>query len=149
MPDEVQVIIREAHADDEAVIKQMIRAAQLDPTSLKWKNFLVAEADNKIVSIGQLKPYPGCQELGSLVTLREYRGRGIAASIIASLEEKADFPLYLLCLEKMVPYYQRFGYQVIRWWEAPYFLKLKTSPTIPLRLFGLRVSIMRKDAPSV
>lgn len=148
MPEDFEVVIRAARAQDEATIKQMIREAQLDPTSLKWQNFLIAEVDGKIVSIGQLKPYPGCQELGSLVTLPDYRGRGIAGRIIAALETKADFPLHLLCLDHMAPYYRRFGYETIVWRDAPYFLKLKTAPTIPLRLFGLRVHIMRKETPT-
>lgn len=136
--------VRPAQAADQATIRAMIRRERLDPTSLKWPNFLVAEHAGQIIGIGQVKRYPGCNELGSLVTLREYRGQGVAAQIIAALEEQAGRPLYLLCLAKMQPYYERFGYEVISWWAAPAFLKLKLSPTLLFRLFGVRVVIMRK-----
>lgn len=139
--------IRPATANDEATIKAMIRQERLDPTSLKWENFFVAEQDSKIVAIGQIKQYPGCQELGSLVTLPAYRGQGIAGQLIAALEEKAEWPLYLLCLAKMEPFYQRFGYEAISWWQAPAMLKLKLTPTLLVAPFGIRVRVMRKAAP--
>lgn len=139
------VSIREATADDAATIKQMIREENLDPTSLKWQHFLVAEHNETIVSIGQVKPYPGCNELGSLVTLPDYRGRGIARRIIAELEAREGYPMYLLCLAEMRPYYAQFGYEVIRWIDAPAVLKLKLLPSFLVRPFGIRVLVMRKN----
>ncbi len=137
--------IRPATAEDDATIKQMIREARLDPTSLKWQHFLIAEYEGRVVGIGQVKPYPGCEELGSLVTVREMRGKGVGRAMIAALEERAGRPLYLLCMDKMEPYYERFGYETISWWQAPSFLKIKLSPTLPLRVFGIRVLVMRKE----
>lgn len=143
LPDDIT--IREATADDAATIRQIIYEERLDPTSLKWQHFLVAEHADTIVSIGQVKPYPGCNELGSLVTLTDYRGRGIARRIIAALEAQAGYPMYLLCLAEMRPYYVQFGYEVIRWRDAPAFLKLKLLPSFLLRPFGIRVLVMRKN----
>ena len=140
------VRIRAATAQDEATIKAMIRQEHLDPTSLHWEHFLVAEADGIIVSIGQVKSYPGCQELGSLVTLPAYRGQGIAAELIRALEARAGRPLYLFCRDQMENYYQRFGYQTISWGQAPAFLKLKMLIPLSFRLFGIRIIIMRKSA---
>lgn len=141
---QLSIYIREATAEDDATIKMMIRRARLDPTSLKWQNFLIAEHEGNIVGIGQIKPYPGCEELGSLVTKRDYRGQGVGEQMIVALEARAGRPLYLLCAAKMETYYVRFGYETISWWEAPAFLKLKLSPTLILRLFGIRVLAMRK-----
>jgi N-acetylglutamate synthase-like GNAT family acetyltransferase len=144
VPDTIDIFIRPAQQSDEANIKAMIRREQLDPTSLKWSNFLVAECNGEIVGIGQIKRYPGCNELGSLVTLPEYRNKGIASRLIAELEAQAGFPLYLLCASGLESYYQRFGYQRISWWDAPRFLKLKVAPTILFRLFGIRILVMKK-----
>lgn len=141
-----EISFRDATAHDDETIKQMIRRARLDITSLKWQNFRVAEHNGQICAIGQVKRYPNANELGSLVTLREYRGQGIAGTLINQLEEKVGFPLYLLCEAKMEAYYNRFGYQTISWFDAPTVLKLKTSFAIPLRIFGIRVLIMRKLA---
>lgn len=138
------ITIRSATENDSSIIKQMVRQARLDPTSLKWQNFLIAEADGEIVGIGQVKQLPNCEELGSLVTKRAYRGQGVGARLISELEARAGRPLYLLCEAKLGTYYQRFGYETISWWSAPAILKLKLTPALILRLFGIRVLVMRK-----
>ena len=53
-------------------------------------------------------------------------------------------PLYLLCLQKMVPFYEQHGYETIGWWQAPAFLKLKLLPTFLMRLLGMRAHVMVK-----
>lgn len=136
--------IRPAKAEEDGPIKQMVRQARLDPTSLHWEHFLVAEYAGEVIAIGQVKQYPGCQELGSLYTRPRYQGLGIATRVMNALEARAGRPLYLLCMEKMVPFYQQHGYETIRWWQAPWFLKLKMSPVMLARLVGVRVYIMRK-----
>ena len=140
----LDITIRSATSDDAATIKRMVYSARLDPTSLKWHNFLLAEYEGHVVGIGQIKPYPGCEELGSLVTRRKYQGQGIAARLIEALESRAGRPLYLLCASNMEGFYQRFGYETINWWQAPPFLKLKLLPTLLYRLLGIRVLVMRK-----
>ena len=137
--------IRPASAADDATIKRMVRGEGLDPTSLKWQHFLVAEEDGKVVGIGQVKQYPGCQELGSLVVLPEYRGQGIAGDLIRALEARARRPLYLLCRDHMQAYYERFGYQWIPIWKAPAPLLIKLVFTRLFLLAGLRVVVLRKE----
>lgn len=136
--------IRPATAADEKNIKRLIHAAHLDPTSLKWQNFLIAEIEGNIAGIGQIKRYPGCEELGSLVTLPQYRGQGIARELIAALEARAGRPLYLFCESKMETFYQQFGYVCISYGQLPGFLKMKFMLPLLLRVFGIRVSKMRK-----
>jgi amino-acid N-acetyltransferase len=136
--------IRPAIEADAPTIRRMVMAERLDPTSLDWRHFLVAERDRQIVGIGQIKDYPGAQELGSLVVLPAYRGQGIAAALIAALEARAGRPLYLLCQDKMTTYYAQFGYRTIAWLDAPVILKLKLLPTLLFRLFGVRIRVMRK-----
>jgi amino-acid N-acetyltransferase len=145
------VTFRPAAAGDAARIRQMIRAARLDPTSLDWRHFLVAEVPAEdesaaIVGIGQVKVYPGCLELGSLVVLPEYRGQGIAAALIAALEARSGRPLYLLCRSEMEGFYRRFGYETISFWQAPLVLKLKLLPAPLAALAGVYPRVMRKRA---
>ena len=61
--------IRPALESEQETIKQMVRAEQLDPTALHWSHFKVAEQDGQIIGIGQIRPYPRCRELGSLIVL--------------------------------------------------------------------------------
>lgn len=136
--------LRRAAAADAPTIRAMIRREHLDPTSIHWRNFLVAEADGQIVGIGQVKHLRGCNELGSLVVLPAYRGRGIAAQLIVALGAEAGLPLYLLCRDSLVPYYSRFGFRDIPFAAAPGILKLKLLPAGLLRLAGLRIAVMRK-----
>jgi N-acetylglutamate synthase-like GNAT family acetyltransferase len=124
----------------------MVFAEHLDPTSLKWQNFLVAETEGIIVGIGQVRMHRGCRELGSLVVLKGYRGHGIAGRIVAELERTSGYPMYLLCESKMEGYYTGHGYRVIGWRAAPTVLKMKLLPTFLFRLFGIRVLIMGKSS---
>jgi amino-acid N-acetyltransferase len=137
--------IRAATEQDDATIKQMVSREHLDPTSLKWQHFLVVEHDGKIVGIGQVKQYPGCQELGSLVVLPEYRGQGIAGELIPALEARAGRPLYLTCRDRMQGYYAGFGYERIPLWKAPPAILWKLLFTRLFLLFGVRIVLMVKD----
>jgi N-acetylglutamate synthase-like GNAT family acetyltransferase len=139
------IVIRAATASDAGTIRTLIKRGQLDSSSVHWGNFLLAEHEGQIIGMGQLKPYPDCTELGSLYTLRQYRGQKVASRIIAALELKARFPLYLICRDKMEAYYQRFGYRTIPWRQAPRSLKLKIAFTWLFLVFGIRVLVMRKE----
>ncbi len=140
------ISIRPALASDEAVIIQMIHAEQLDPTSLNWRNFLMAvdeAADNQIVGIGQIKILRGAYELGSLVVVEGYRGRGIAGNLIRALQARAPRPLYLLCETKMCSYYAKFGLRRISFWHAPLIMEVKwLIPSTIFFLAGYRFALM-------
>lgn len=138
------VTIRPAQASDARLIYSWILREKLDPTRMRWKNFLIAELDGQVVGIGQIKRFADCDELGSLITAPQQRGRGIAARMIAALEEQARRPLYLVCHSRMEPYYLRFGFQTIEWAEYPRSLKIKMLLPMLVRAFGVRVLVMRK-----
>lgn len=136
--------IRPAQESDRDTLRRMVMRERLDPTSIKWERFLVAEYENTIIAIGQIKQLSGCQELGSLVTLPQYRGQGVAGAIIQALEARAERPLYLLCRSTMVSFYKRFGYEVIKRGDAPMALRIKSLPMLIAPLFGIHGAIMRK-----
>lgn len=138
------VEIRPAREDDAPQIKAMIRRARLDPTSLKWPNFLIAEHAGETIGVGQIKPYRDCQELGSLVVDRAYRRQGVAAQLIEALEARAERPLYLMCESRLENFYAQFGYASIAYREMPGTLRLKWSAAALFRVFGIRVLVMRK-----
>ncbi|MEZ4670198.1 MAG: GNAT family N-acetyltransferase [Anaerolineae bacterium] len=142
------VSIRPATAADQNVIKQMVRDENLDRSSLHWSHFLIAQDAGAIIGIGQIRPYPKCRELGSLVVKKEYRGQHIGEKIIAALLAQESGDVYLECLRHNETYYNRAGFYRIPWYQAPMPLKLKSfvGGTL-IRLFGYHVIAMKRDRP--
>ncbi|MDX2161873.1 MAG: GNAT family N-acetyltransferase [bacterium] len=138
----MHIHIRPAAAADAWTIRRMVLREGLDPTTLKWQHFLVAEHAGEIIGVGQIKRYGGLEELGSLVVKKPHRGRGIAAQLIAALEAQASRPLYLACAAHLRTFYEQFGYQVIPLDDAPRALRWKLR--IPNMLPGITVYAMRK-----
>ena len=141
--------IRPAQAQDQQTIRALVRRERLDPTSLDWRNFLVAEDSNgRVIGIGQVKPLPGARELGSLAVVAEARRQGVGAALVHALLTREKGSLYLLCGDRRVPYYQKFGFHTIGWLDAPWAIRAKLLLPLAFRLFGVRVVAMQRH-PSV
>ncbi len=139
--------IRRATAADQTDIRAIIRTAGLDPGNLAWSNFVLAEVDGQIAGIGQIRPYPNCPELGSIVTLPEYRGQGIAARIIETLLDGRTDTIYLECAGRMASFYTRFDFQEIPWQQAPMPLKFKAGLGNMIgRLGGWHIAVMKRGS---
>jgi amino-acid N-acetyltransferase len=141
------VTIRPARADDQETIRQMVRDEQLDPTSLNWTQFVIAEDDGQVVGIGQVRPYPKCRELGSIVVKAAYRKQGVGALIINTLLAGETGVVYLEAEAHNERYYARFGFERIPFWRAPMPLTFKAALTKTMGLFmGFRMVVMRRRA---
>ena len=136
--------IRLARQEDARVIKRMVRGAGLDPTTLRWENFLVAEKDGMVVGVGQVKPYRGAPELGSLVVLKAYRRQGIGAAIVRALIECERGELFLLCQNRLESYYERFGFRRARLRDLRGAVRLKYAFAQLGRVAGVRIIAMRR-----
>jgi amino-acid N-acetyltransferase len=142
------VQVRRATADDQPIIKQMVKDEGLDPTSLNWSQFLIAHNDGEIVGIGQIRPYPKCRELGSLVVREAYRKQGVGELLVDALLANETGDVYLECLSHNEHYYEKFGFKRIPWWQAPMPLKLKAGMGQTVgRLLGFRVVAMKRVKP--
>jgi N-acetylglutamate synthase-like GNAT family acetyltransferase len=142
------IVIRPARQEDAVTIKRMVRAARLDPTSLDWPNFLVAEQDGRVVGVGQVKPYRGARELGSLVVLKGYRRHGIASAIVRALIEREQGELFLMCQDRLEGYYARFGFRRAGLREVRGVVRLKYVFAQIFRVvFRVRVIAMRRPHP--
>lgn len=143
--DKLAITIREARADDMALIRRHIIQERLDVSSLRRKNFLIAEYNGEIVGFGQVKQHPGAaRELASLVTLPDYRGQQIARRLMQALEQRYGLPLYLLCEDTMEAYYKQRGYQVVGWRDLPAFIRLRYTAGVLLRVLGVKIVAMCK-----
>jgi N-acetylglutamate synthase-like GNAT family acetyltransferase len=133
--------IRPATQADVLTIWRKVIGAGLDPTSLDWRRFMLAfdSATGRVVGCAQIKRYEDCDEFGSLVVDVALRGQGIGGALLTHLVSQATGDLYLVCLDKMRPYYERFGFRVLDATSAPRTLRVKVRAG---RLLGVRVVCM-------
>ena len=106
------VVIRAATAADQPAIRAIIWAAQLNPVSLDWPRFLVAEDGAEIVAVGQVKPHSdGSRELASIAVVPRRQRSGLGRQIIRALLAREAGPLYLVCMNHNETYYRQFGFR--------------------------------------
>ena len=122
------IVVRPATVADQKTIKAIIRAVQINPTDLKWQNFVLAvdQDSGAIVGTAQVKQHgDGSRELASIATVPSHRQRGIARQLISHLLAEHEGTLYLTCLDTMESFYEKFGFRSITTTEmTPYFRRL-------------------------
>jgi N-acetylglutamate synthase-like GNAT family acetyltransferase len=119
--------LRSATAADAATIRRIISLVQINPLDLNWKHFVLAiDQELSIIGCGQVKSHTdGSLELASIAVLPDWRGKGVARSIIEYLLTKYPGRLYLTCRSQLGPMYQKFGFQAIQIADMPpYFQRL-------------------------
>jgi len=143
----VTATIRAAKAEDQATIRRIIRAANLNPMSLDWPNFLIAEDAGEVVGIGQVKTHrDGSRELASIAVVPARQGQGIGSAIVnALLDRHGGGVLHLTCQGKNEGYYARFGFRRIPRQELPpYFARLLPIMNVFARLGRTEIIVMRR-----
>jgi predicted N-acetyltransferase YhbS len=126
----------------------MIREAGLNPMSLRWPHFLVAEEEGRVVGIGQVKPHrDGSRELASLAVVPSRQGGGIGSALIRELlATHGEGVLHLTCRSAMRGYYERFGFRLVPRREyPPYFGRLLPMVNSIGRFFGEQILLMRRE----
>jgi N-acetylglutamate synthase-like GNAT family acetyltransferase len=112
---------------------------------LDWRRFVVAEAeDGSILGFAQMKDLgQGVQEFGSLVVEANVRGQGVGGALLHFWVDRAHKPVYLLCGERNVDYYRRFGFREMDEDEMPAPLRRKwRTGNFFARRLGFRVAAM-------
>lgn len=104
--------LRPATKADQPAIKALIRAAGINPLGLGWPRFVVAiDGQGQIIGCGQVKPHrDGSRELASIAVTRQWRRQGVAREIITWLQREHGRPLWLTCMDRLVPFYEPFGF---------------------------------------
>ncbi len=136
------ILYRRATAADAGAICRLVLAAGLDPTSLHWERFVLAVDDQtqRVAGCAQIKHYADCEEFGSLVVRKPYRGQGIGGELLRRLISSAPTELHLVCLSRMQSFYERYGFERISLAASPRTLRIKQRAG---RLFGGDVICMR------
>ena len=153
--------IRPATQSDQKTIERIVREANINPMSLDWRRFLVAEDDvpsteftlrneglRMIVGVGQVKPHDdGSRELASIAVIPEHQRQGIASEIIRALLANERGDLYLICRDELESFYERFGFWRIGPKEMPpYFRTIIRVISIFARVVGRRGIVMKRNA---
>jgi N-acetylglutamate synthase-like GNAT family acetyltransferase len=139
------ITIRRATAGDQSIIRWLVLREGLDPTTLRWRNFIVAQdATGAIAGIAQIKPYRDCREFGSLVVQPAFRRQGVGALLVEHALAGEAGEVHLLCGIHRVPYYRKFGFVEIPRDEAPLTLRRKLGLARLFRVFGVRVACMKR-----
>jgi len=143
------LFLRPATQADQKTIEQIIHAANINPMSLDWHRFIVAEDDGRIVGIGQIKPHgDSSRELASIAVIPERQGQGIGGEITRTLVASANGPLYLTCRQPLETYYTRFGFRRIDPDEmTPYFRRIVSLANALMSVSGRggRIIVMKRD----
>src|SRR5258707_6298302 len=103
--------IRPATENDQPAIRRLIADVRLPRMNLQWPNFLVAEDDQEMVGMGQVKSHgDGSRELASIAVLPKRQGQHIGTAVINGLlAREAGVVLHLSCRLELEGYYEHFG----------------------------------------
>lgn len=145
--------IRAATAADQSTIHRIIHDANINPMSLEWHHFIVAEEDGGVTGVGQVKQHSdGSRELASIAVIPERRGHGIAGEIIRTLLAQENGTLYLTCRNSLEDFYVRFGFRSIPPEEmTPYFRRLYRLGNALMKIGGgrQRLIVMKRQIGSI
>ncbi len=138
--------LRDATAEDQPTIRQIVRAANINPTGLNWPRFIVAEDGGAIVGVGQVKPHrDGTRELASIAVIPARQGQGFGSAIIKELLRREKGTLLLTCRSRLQGYYERFGFVRLAPSDyPPYWVRRMRVINAILRPFGIRIIVMRR-----
>lgn len=105
------ILIRPAVESDARTLRRIIRQARISPLAIDWRRFLVAEAQDEVVGIGQIRPYAdGTRELASLAVVPDWQYKGVATRLVQELLAPETGDVFLICQNTLEEFYQRFGF---------------------------------------
>lgn len=147
---QVEVDLRPAEPQDLPAIRALIHEVQINPLGLDWRRFIIAvDPSGRLVACGQVKPHQdGSFELASIAVKPEWRGQGVAATIIQHLIQSHPVPLYLTCRASLENFYNPFGFRTLEKEEMPpYFRRVARIARIAkaLKLVPIGLLVMKRD----
>ncbi|MBT3188384.1 MAG: GNAT family N-acetyltransferase [Anaerolineae bacterium] len=142
--------LRPAREADFSAIRTLVRSTKINPTGLKWQQFIIAESPGeKMIACGQVKTHlDGSTEIASIAVQPENRGQGMARVIIEKLMLNASRPLYLMCRFELGKLYEKFGFYAVQAEDMPpYFRRISRLASLVdlLAREGTTLLVMRCD----
>lgn len=118
--DQHAIGFRRATEQDEQAIRALVHGECLNPTGIRWANFLVAAMADRIVGAVQIRNHSdGSHEFGSLVVASDQRGHGIASRMIDALLADRQEPIWMITSEQHADMFARWGFRRIDPAAAP------------------------------
>src|SRR2546422_2146094 len=147
LPASVPITIRPATEADQATVRRIVKEANINPMSLHWPTFVVAEDGSEIVGVGQVKVHgDGSRELASIAVVPARQSQGIGTAIIKTLLAHESGALHLTCRYQLQGYYERFDFRRLEPAEfPPYFRRMVPVFNTIGRLFKVRIIVMRRE----
>jgi N-acetylglutamate synthase-like GNAT family acetyltransferase len=121
--------IRPAIRADQPAITALVRAAGINPLSLHWPRFRVAEDAGRVVGVAQIKTHSDAsRELASLAVAPDRQDEGIGSALVEHwlAQPEGQPPLYLMCRNELEGYYTRFGFRRVERGEMPPYFRRMT-----------------------
>ncbi len=107
-PGAIGLSIVACNAKHFAAVQRYIQVFELDNRQLKPEDFLIALMDDALVGFGRVREYADCSELCSLGVTEPHRCKGIGSALVQALAQKAQQPLYLVCI--IPPFFEPLGF---------------------------------------
>jgi N-acetylglutamate synthase-like GNAT family acetyltransferase len=110
----VQDTVRRATAEDQAAIIRLVREARLNPRSLRWERFVVADRGGELIGAAQVRRHPdGSRELASLVVRPQERGHGIAGTMIDTLLADEPGPVFTVVDRRYAEHFRSWDFDPV------------------------------------
>lgn len=76
---------------------------------------MAVDENGRLVGCGQIKPHrDGSRELASIAVQKGWRHQGIARELIQRLLADEPPPVWLTCMDRLVPFYEPFGFVEVK-----------------------------------
>ncbi len=129
-----------AQEAEDLPIRRLVRECGINPFGIHWPRFLIAlDESGALVGCGQVRlRRDRSRELASLAVAREWRRRGVASAIIYELKELYGAPIWLTCMEGLVPFYEKSSFVEVTNHDSmpPYFRRAQRYFNLYLRITG-------------
>jgi len=103
--------IEEPSAQQYEGIMRLIGQFELDDREVLSTQFLAAVSENTLLGFGRIRTYPACSELCSLGVVEPLRHKGIGSQLVQKLIQKAQQPLYLVCI--IPEFFEPLGFKTV------------------------------------
>ncbi len=150
MPQHLTFTLRPATQADSSKIRALVRAVNINPIGLDWHRFVVASnLVGEIIGCGQVKSHrDGSLELASIAVQPDWRGLGVARTIIEHLLVTHPGELYLTCRAGLEPFYNKFDFFSISEDDMPIYFLWAWRLYVVLKSLGLvgeKLVVMKRD----